>query len=302
MFIDDLLWYFHQTHNTHMVEGLTMALRFQIDNVARYLQEDLVNPQHEERSDKPLHQIIPNIAPLAPAAWFEYDGVAVGKKSRRYGCLIAIDYDRDELHDDDRKRYKDIPLPPDTRWVLSAGYWIDRVDIGDIVSGNWVYFIAISEDGRFLDMPSILWQGNPHRNREEEYKKKLAELQEKEAPIIIKEIIISLLAICFSHCKNVLIQEHQPSRQVRRAAERKGEPAYSFHTIDIQPATRVLREEGEVTKNGLAKALHICRGHFAHYTTEKPLFGKYTGTFYRPMHVRGSAEQGIVGKDYRVHP
>src|SRR6266567_1480451 len=79
-------------------------------------------------------------------------------------------------------------------------------------------------------------------------------------------------------------------------------PVFTFHTIDIEPSKQVLRTEGHISENGLARALHICRGHFAHYTAEKPLFGKYTGTFYRPMHIRGTAEQGISVKDYRVHP
>ncbi len=54
------------------------------------------------------------------------------------------------------------------------------------------------------------------------------------------------------------------------------------------------------TKNGI-RALHICRAHFAHYTEEHPLFGKYTRTFYKPMHVRGSLKEGLVIKDYDIH-
>jgi hypothetical protein len=58
----------------------------------------------------------------------------------------------------------------------------------------------------------------------------------------------------------------------------------------------VVWQKGEELRRGAALLVR----HFAHYTEEAPLFGKYTGTFYIPMHVRGRAEQGAVVKDYRV--
>jgi len=148
----------------------------------------------------------------------------------------------------------------------------------------------VKDDGSFLRVKALEnWkQGSVYQPPDE-----------WEREVWHEEIVVSFLAICFAHCKGAQVEEHKPSRQVRRAAERKGEPVYAFHTINIHPATTVLRTEGHVSENGLAKALHICRGHFAHYTAEKPLFGKYTGTFYRPMHLRGSIEKGIIEKDYR---
>ena len=128
----------------------------------------------------------------------------------------------------------------------------------------------------------------------------LEELPAGEHYDLYIENVIALTAICFAHCKGAELKEHHPSRQVRRAAERKGEPIYTHKTIDIGPATRVLSTEGNIKQNGLGKALHICRGHFAHYTAEKPLFGKYVGTVYKPMHLRGKADNGVVDKDYRV--
>lgn len=109
------------------------------------------------------------------------------------------------------------------------------------------------------------------------------------------------LAISFMHCKNVESREEPLSGKERRAFNRrhKRDPL-RFHVLEIDPAKKVLESEGGVSKNGLRKALHICRGHFAHYTDDKPLFGKYTGTFWRPAHVRGSADAGTVYKDYRV--
>lgn len=63
---------------------------------------------------------------------------------------------------------------------------------------------------------------------------------------------------------------------------------------------RVLSHEGRVQDLGLRRALHICRGHFKTYTEERPLFGRYAGTFFFRDHARGAKESGEVKKDYDV--
>ena len=64
----------------------------------------------------------------------------------------------------------------------------------------------------------------------------------------------------------------------------------------------VLRREGGLSPEGntMAKALHICRGHFRSYD-EKPLFGRVKGTFFIPQHVRGNADVGEHQKEYSIH-
>ena len=49
---------------------------------------------------------------------------------------------------------------------------------------------------------------------------------------------------------------------------------------------------------------HMVRGNFAEYGADKPLFGKYTGRFWIPAHVRGKREEGqsVTPKDYVVVP
>jgi hypothetical protein len=110
------------------------------------------------------------------------------------------------------------------------------------------------------------------------------------------------LATTFCHCHNVGTTEHHPSRQQRRFRERRGQPPLvSWRTIDILPVTQLLSEQGGLDQHGLAHALHLVRANFAHYTEERPLFGKYVGTFYRPQHVRGRDRERLSGHDYRVH-
>lgn len=109
-------------------------------------------------------------------------------------------------------------------------------------------------------------------------------------------------AIGFMHCKNVKREPVElPAKQARAFERRHKRAPFRFHTLQIDPMKEVLETEGGVSHNGLKKALHICRGHFATYTPEKPLFGKVTGTFWKPAHVRGSAKAGIVGKAYAVN-
>ena len=53
------------------------------------------------------------------------------------------------------------------------------------------------------------------------------------------------------------------------------------------------KNEEEANKQARQKR----KGNFAHYTAERPLFGKYAMTVYRPEHERSIPEQrGITGK------
>lgn len=119
---------------------------------------------------------------------------------------------------------------------------------------------------------------------------------------VCQYLMPALLAISFINCKNTRLDPVDPSAEVNAARRKAGlRPFVRYHTIDIEPMKAVLRTEGGIESNGLKKALHIVRGHFATYTPERPLFGKVAGTFWMPAHVRGTAKQGVVVKDYRVN-
>lgn len=112
---------------------------------------------------------------------------------------------------------------------------------------------------------------------------------------------VALLSVSFMHCKNVVRRDVTDSEgPSAKWLRRTKAPEIRYHVLDINPMKEVLRKEGDIEHNGLKKALHICRGHFATYTEERPLFGKVAGTFWVPSHVKGSVEHGIVDKDYRV--
>lgn len=110
-----------------------------------------------------------------------------------------------------------------------------------------------------------------------------------------------LAAFAFSHCKNVELVERLPKRHEQREAKRRGEPILKYHEIVIDPKKPQKPSTGAKRNDDHpAKALHFVRGHFATYTSERPLFGKYTGTYWVPAHVRGDAEAGMVKSTYLV--
>jgi hypothetical protein len=82
-------------------------------------------------------------------------------------------------------------------------------------------------------------------------------------------------------------------------ARRGKRPVRRYKVLRIEPMTRTLSTEGNIEGQGLAKALHICRGHFKTYE-ERPLFGRLRGTWFWQDHVRDSLESGVVEKDYQV--
>ena len=115
-------------------------------------------------------------------------------------------------------------------------------------------------------------------------------------------IFACLLAFCFMNCKNVSVDRVDPCKETNKERRKAGmKPFLQYHVINIDPMKQVLRTEGGVETNGLKKALHICRGHFATYADsmlgrklDKPV------TVWRPSHIRGSAKQGVVVSDYVV--
>jgi hypothetical protein len=110
----------------------------------------------------------------------------------------------------------------------------------------------------------------------------------------------ALLAVSFLHCRNVTTRTVIAPPRINAARIRRGrKPFHRYHTLVIEPMTNILRTEGTVEQDGLAKALHICRGHFKTYR-ERPLFGRLRGTWWWQDSVRGSIEVGVVDKDYEV--
>ena len=101
-------------------------------------------------------------------------------------------------------------------------------------------------------------------------------------------------------CKNVrAIEQPCSPKLAKRYLERHGHNRPRYYVLDIEPMKQIIRKESSGETVTLAKALHICRGHFKNFD-DKPLFGRLKGTYWWQPHVRGTAEAGVVEKDYRI--
>jgi hypothetical protein len=114
-----------------------------------------------------------------------------------------------------------------------------------------------------------------------------------------------MLALMFMHSKSVRRIEHvPPARLAKRNAERGKPPMLTYQTLEIKPLKEILIREGHVKSEGLERALHLCRGHFAFYPEGgSGLFGrrKTFGLIWIPAHARGTEKKGVVVSDYSVN-
>lgn len=114
------------------------------------------------------------------------------------------------------------------------------------------------------------------------------------------------LAFCMFHVRNIILRPVKVTQAERRLIRRDhgvSIPPVTYHTLAIKPfrEERERTDEKQTRKDGLAfNPLHLVRGHFAHYSDEHPLFGKYPGTFWRPSHFAGNRNDGHSRKTYTV--
>lgn len=110
-------------------------------------------------------------------------------------------------------------------------------------------------------------------------------------------------ALSLMNCKNVELIDDQRrlSRQEYRRMKRDNKPLIDYKWLRIkQLQKRVQSDMERHSKNGRTR-LHFVRAHWATYTSDAPLFGKYEGTFFKPSHVRGNLASGVVAKGYKVN-
>lgn len=112
---------------------------------------------------------------------------------------------------------------------------------------------------------------------------------------------IICLALQFMNCKNVSqIDVSEEMNPPRKTMQRARIPKLVYKVLQIDPFGSTSNRSHNNGDGESSRSLHICRGHFSTYSDQKPLFGKYAGTFWIPAHVRGSEKHGIVQKDYEI--
>lgn len=278
---------------------LDVATRYLITNVAEYWYNDNYDKRDADEMVL-IADVAPNVAPLGPFLWFEWvldpDHVPAVEKKLFCGATMMVVCDQRDPNPDRHFSPGMAGTDDDTRWIIDFCYfWTD-------VTGRDKYLpFSVT---LFIDYEGAVTQTS-HTSLREVWRDAQVPAYDANEDDVVKGtgyITPALIATCFAHCKGVKVEETAPkmSRQQRRAIERGGEARTTYKMLDINPARKILAEEGDVAHNGISKALHIVRGHFAHYTIAAPLFGKHVGTYYHPMHVRGDRSKGVVVKDYNV--
>ena len=182
------------------------------------------------------------------------------------------------------------------RWIVSTDLWVQYDDTFPYVLWRWHY--GVFADGT-LDRPIT---GYPY------LREQVRDADHTTVDFMLRLAVLfslhpTLLTLSFMHCKNVESREvERPTIVGKKGRARRRRPPKPYYLLDIDPMRAVLRHEGQIETVGLERALHICRGHFATYNEERPLFGKLAGTYWRAQHVRGRAENRTVEKGYNVHP
>lgn len=263
------------------------------DNVAEFYAS---HPQMEWEFETDF----PNCVPITKPLLVEFqspDSILMGKEwkqctSGMVACLVNCEEVDDKLlrQLEAAKRHgMDLSIPPAAKWIL-------RIDTLMFAGGS----LMLSDVGCILPLDG---KGTPLRGPNCTVTGALPSDASWLADYInaVTSILhVPLLAMSFANCRNVVRRDvtaevGPPAKWIRRQKA----PEIRYHVLDINPMKEVLRTEGGIEANGLKKALHICRGHFAHY--ENGLFGRGEAvTIWKPSHVRGSVEHGIVDKDYRI--
>lgn len=269
----------------HAKEFISSCEVIVADNVADYW--------FARKEDCHWEKDFPCIAPPFPRFFVEFkipNGWTLGNTFRSVGFATQA---WDMTCEPDKRQFLrnalgKLPIrESDVRWVFRSFVIAASKRLGTVsVFFRQAYFSFVGESGAMLSPPHVRIGDRDLDALEEEI----------TAAFYVLGLTISLM-----HCKNIVAEKVAPTDEEKERHAKGGNklPLCKYRVLHIEPMKEVLRTEGNVEANGIKKALHICRGHFADYT-EKGLFGKYFGRFWVPQHVRGASSRGVVVKDYAI--
>jgi hypothetical protein len=113
-----------------------------------------------------------------------------------------------------------------------------------------------------------------------------------------------LTTLTFLNAKNVEPRLVPAAPRLNRRRVARGRvPLVDYHVLDIKPfgPGRRTGSRSDRPETGRTLRLHSRRGGFRTYTAERPLFGRWVGTwFWEGATWVGDASAGRADKDYRV--
>lgn len=278
-------WEKHTSRVMDLLRGDEQLPVLLIDNVSEYYFQS-------EQEHWDLVDDFPNLAPPFQQWWSEF------KLPPRIHSKEKGDTDMSHLvHNGrvgvlatatDAKEANGEGIPEAAKWILWCELFVDFGERHCTAQGtHGSIFLCIDEHGVLVDRPSMQsFDGGSHADVMRSYMTWLYPM---------------LLAVCFLHCKNVIIVDNSVAPKLaKRYRERHGVTPRPFKTLVIEPLKKILRTEGRSGSVGLAKAMHICRGHFKDYRQGRGLFGKYHQLVWQPMLVRGSKGEKAPAREIEV--
>jgi hypothetical protein len=117
------------------------------------------------------------------------------------------------------------------------------------------------------------------------------------------QIVAALQSMCsvlnWLTAKNVKLQAKEwDKKEIKWSKKATGKAITKHYTLVVELPAKSIGNKFTGERN-ITKALHLVRGHLAHYTQERPLFGRLVGTYYIPAHTRGKETDGIINKNYK---
>lgn len=189
------------------------------------------------------------------------------------------------------------------KWVLICNRITELNKDAGVMVWPLMFFTTINNDGSCFK--SIYqWLGRrPHSALYEFFGAMPGDtptkISKREVDEYFKETHYEFLSgIELINCRNVATVPETVKPHMPRGM-RKNAPRLRYHTLAINGLSPQPRKSSSSSASDLMP-LHVCRGSFARYGDDKKLFGKLTGTFWRPMHVKGKSKNGHVVKDYRL--
>lgn len=275
----------------------------------------------------------PCIVPPSPLTWLEYEApdrivsserVVLNNQLKRAGAL-CITYEIDPalrlqaLNEDYLLRYMQALDGGSRQFINWEGNRAARRAWGDkareaAITPRWISvwniilepiggndFLGLGLYGMYLDERGRVIKG---------LNSTISGISEEQLAILgadpmfdmFNDCLPFMFALSLSHCKNVTTSELPLPPAVARKRRERGLPAFTYRILDINPMRKASQASARAGESEQRNALHFVRGHMKTYSTDRPLFGKLTGTFWWHLHLAGKEEAGMVAKEYRVNP
>jgi len=276
-------WQYHTQHVMLALQNPDLPVLL-VDNVSDYY----YTASDQEYWD--LREDFPNLAPPFKAFWCEHRLPKLIHSKEEGDSTAPVENCRAGMlfHALERGEWTAEGVPDNVKWIYWCEIFIDYHRHGVAADGSHgACFLAVDAEGRVVDRPWMqTFTGGKH---------------DQQMARLMSWFNVAWLAVSFLHCKNVRLEDNRaPKPLVKKYRERHGVEPCAYKTLVIEPLKQILRTEGRSGEVGIAKAMHICRGHFRDYREGRGLFGKYHQLVWTPAMVRGTKGKQAPPREIEV--